>query len=80
MPALVEIYSKADCHLCDRAIETARALQRDHGFDLRVVKLLEGDAQFEEYKERFPVIIVNGTFTANFRVREDELAAALATS
>jgi glutaredoxin len=76
-PPLVEMFSKADCHLCDHAVETAKALQAVHGFDLRIVKLEKGDPQFEEYKERFPVITVDGRFVSNFRVREDELLAVL---
>jgi glutaredoxin len=76
-PPLVEIFSKADCRLCDHAVETAKALQDVHGFDLRIVKLAESDPQFEEYKERFPVTYVDGRFLSNFRIREDELLVML---
>ena len=73
----VEVFSKADCHLCDEAKETLKNIQQKHLFDLRIHLLKEGDERFEEFKERFPVIMVNKEFEFCYRVNEMQFLSAL---
>ena len=75
---VVEVYSKSDCHLCDEALEVIHRVRKDVQFDLRVIKLHEGDSEFETYKERFPVIHIDGEFAFQYRVPEKLLRQKLA--
>ncbi len=73
----VELYSKKDCHLCDVAHEVLLKAAERHPFDLDVIHLRETDPKFEEFKERFPVIYIDGKFAFQYRVEEDALLAWL---
>ena len=74
---VVELISKKDCHLCDRALEVLMRAGKQVAFDLRVRKLTEADAEFDLYKERFPVVTIDGRFAFQYRVPEDELVLLL---
>ena len=76
---VVEIFSKDDCHLCERAKTTLREIQKRHPFELREILLREGDARFEEYGQRVPVIVVNNVVTFQYRVPEAEFIRHLQT-
>jgi glutaredoxin len=69
---LVEIYSKADCHLCDVAKDELKRIQQQHPFELKIISIEQDDALLQKYKERIPVIHINGTFAFQYRVRERE--------
>ncbi|HEV8538949.1 MAG TPA: glutaredoxin family protein [Bacteroidota bacterium] len=75
---LVELYSKDECTLCDRAKEVLVAVQRRYPFDLQEVKIREGDEFYEIMKERIPVVYINKKFAFQHRVPEKELIAILA--
>lgn len=70
---LVEIYSKEDCHLCDEALVVLEKVQKEVAFSLKVHKLIPGEANFEEYKEDFPVIHINKRFAFKHRLNENRL-------
>jgi glutaredoxin len=56
----VTVYYARDCHLCERAIETVRALRDELGFDLAEVDV-SGDADLEaRYREWLPVVEIDG--------------------
>lgn len=74
---LVEIYSKQDCHLCDRAKEILTNLQASHHFELREIIIHEGDEYFALYDQRVPVITMNGEFAFQFRVPAKEFIQRL---
>ncbi len=73
----VELYSKKDCHLCDVAHEVLLKAAERQPFDLDVIRVQEGDPRFEEFKERFPVIYIDGEFAFQYRIDEDALLAKL---
>ncbi len=63
---VVEVYSKPECHLCEEmklALEKAR---REFTFELREILLEEGSPRYEEFKERVPVVFINGTFAFQY--------------
>ncbi|MER3522641.1 MAG: thioredoxin family protein [Ignavibacteria bacterium] len=68
---LVELYSKDNCHLCDEAQEVLERVQSEIPFTLRVIKLLPGEANFEEFKEDFPVIHIDKRFAFKHRLNEN---------
>lgn len=74
---LVEVYSKDDCHLCEEAVEMLERVRKDIPFHLKVIKLLPGEENFEEFKEDFPVIFINKRFAFKQRLNENMLRIRL---
>ncbi|MBI1806169.1 MAG: glutaredoxin family protein [Ignavibacteria bacterium] len=74
---LVELFSKEDCHLCDIAMNVLTDIQRVYPFELRIIKIQEGDENYEEFKERIPVVYFNKEFAFQYRVPEQELIKKL---
>ncbi|MBI1804585.1 MAG: glutaredoxin family protein [Ignavibacteriae bacterium] len=68
---LVELYSKHDCHLCDIAKDTLIKIQLREQFELREIKIREGDAFYNEFKERIPVVYINGEWAFQYHVPEE---------
>jgi glutaredoxin len=58
--ALVTVYSKPDCHLCEEAVEALRALQPELGFELQERDIRDQDSLHRAYFERIPVIALDG--------------------
>lgn len=74
---LVELYSKDDCHLCDRAKDVLLKVRQRHPFRFREIKIQPGTADYDQFKERIPVIFVNKQFAFQYRVNEKEFIARL---
>ena len=74
---LVEIYSRDNCHLCEIAKEVLVNVQQSHPFELKEVKIHEGDEHYEDMKERVPVVHINKEFAFQYRVAEYELIERL---
>lgn len=68
--AVVEIYSKPDCHLCDDAKAILRKLQRRHRFTLREVNIATDAKLLAEYGTRIPLVFVNGHLVCKYFVDE----------
>jgi len=58
--ALVTVFSKPDCHLCERAMADLRRLQGELAFELLERDITEQDATHRAYFERIPVIVLDG--------------------
>ena len=58
--ALVTVYSKPDCHLCEEAVGALRALQPELGFELQERDIRDQDSLHRAYFERIPVIALDG--------------------
>ena len=67
---LVELYSKDDCSLCDEALSILNKVQAEVPFTLKVITLLPGEANFEEFKHDFPVIHINKRLAFKHRLNE----------
>lgn len=67
---LVELYSKADCRLCEEAKSVLERVRRDIPFTLHEVKLAPGEEYYEEYKDEVPVIHIDKRFAFQHRVNE----------
>lgn len=74
---LVELYSKEDCHLCDDARAVLEKVQQDIPFKLREYKLAPGDEHFDEYKEMFPVVLIDKVPAFRYRINEHMLKITL---
>jgi hypothetical protein len=78
--ARIIFYSRPGCHLCDDAREVIRRVASDVGvsWEERDITLSEDDMR--EYWDKIPVTIVDGIQHDFWRVSEDRLRNALASS
>jgi glutaredoxin len=75
--ALVTLYGKPGCHLCDDAREVVERVRAEHPFDLREVDVSLDPGLNREYGERIPVLAVNGEELLDFFVEEAVLVERL---
>lgn len=74
----VEIYGKRDCGLCDHVKATVLKVQREVPFELREIDI-EADPRLRQaYRERIPLVFVNGRLAFKYRVDEGALRRRLA--
>lgn len=74
----VEVYGKRDCCLCDEAKAILVKVRREVPFDLREVDIESAPEIYATYKERIPLIVINGRPAFKFRVDEAALRQRLA--
>lgn len=79
MSAVVTLYGRADCHLCDEATAILGALRIERGFDFTVEKVdITTDPALErDYQWAIPVIVCEGRELARAPIRRDRLEDAL---
>jgi glutaredoxin len=76
--AKVTLYSKPDCPLCDEARGALERVRGRVGFDLREIDIT-ADAELERtYRERIPVVAVEGEELFDFHVDEPALERRVA--
>ena len=76
--AEVVLYTRRGCKLCEVAEEIARRVIGPDDL-LRLVDIDTDERLHERYTVRVPVIAVDGREVAELQVREDDLAAVLAS-
>lgn len=74
----VEVYGKAHCALCDELKAVLRRVQREIPFDLDEVDIEAAPELWGTYKERVPLVFVNGRLAFKFRVDEAPVRRRLA--
>lgn len=67
---VIELISKQDCLLCDKAKAVLLKVQKLHSFELKEIKIKEGDEYFERYKEQIPVMLINDEIIFRYKVSE----------
>ena len=73
----IEILTKSDCCLCDDAKEIIEAVIGDYPAKLEITDI-ETDADlFELYKEKIPVVRINGQESFVYKVHEITLRKKL---
>jgi glutaredoxin len=74
----VVVYHAVGCHLCERAIDVVRDAQEELGFELALIDI-GGDPELESrYRERLPVIEIDGRDAFTYVVPPEALRARLA--
>ena len=74
--------SKPDCHLCDVArevVETVVAELPEDAVTVEEQSILEDPALHARWWEKIPVVLIDGTLHAHWRVSPERLRAALTT-
>jgi glutaredoxin len=76
--AVVTLYGRPGCHLCDEArVALERLLAAGRAFALEEVDIERDDALLRRYLERIPVVALDGVELYDFVVDEADLAARL---
>jgi glutaredoxin len=73
----ITIYSKPNCHLCDRAKEVIARCRARAEFAVDVVDISQDPALMERYGRDIPVILLDGVEIARHFVRERNLLKLL---
>ena len=74
----VEVYSKRDCCLCEDVKATLLKVRHDIPFELREIDIESGSALYEAYKERIPLVVIDGRPAFKYYVAEEALRRRLA--
>jgi glutaredoxin len=75
--ALVTLYGKPGCHLCDDAREVVQRVRARRPFELREVDVSLDPVLYREYGERIPVLALDGEELFEFHVQEGVLMERL---
>ncbi len=67
-PIQIEVYSKKDCCLCDEAKDMILDNTREYSVELSVTDIESSPELFEEYKEKIPVIFIEGEQSFVYKV------------
>ncbi len=78
--ARVTLYSRPGCHLCDDAREVVERVCADLGTSYEEVDISGSAELLEAYTDQVPVTLVDGRRHDFWRVDEQRLRAALATT
>lgn len=73
----VTLYSKSECHLCEIAKARITGVRKQIEFDLAVVDITTQPDLWERYRERIPVVLVNGEEAFVYRFTEQQLIRRL---
>lgn len=73
----VKIYTKEGCHLCEEAKSTLLAAQKDFPFKLEEIDITADKVIYEEFKEKIPLIFIDGKMAFKYRVEEKGLRRKL---
>ena len=77
MPITLEILTKKGCGLCDEAKIIIDRVLKDYTARLIITDIESDDDLFEQYKERIPVLKINGEEHFVFKVHEITLRKKL---
>ena len=75
--ALVTLYGKPGCHLCDDARAVVEQVRSQRSFELQEVDVSLDPAMNREYGERIPVLTLDGVELFEFHVKEAVLIEQL---
>ena len=77
------LIGKPDCHLCDVArevVDTVVAELPEDDVTVEERSILDEPALYDLWWEKIPVILINGSLHAHWRVSPERLRAALTVS
>lgn len=75
--ALVTLYGKPGCHLCEDARVVVERVRAERPFELREVDVTLEPGLYREYGERIPVLALDGEELFEFHVEEAVLLERL---
>ena len=76
-PRVQFITKEEGCSLCDEAFEEIESAMDYVEFDLEIVKIRKGDALWDMYWDKIPVILINDKVAFTHRTTRDLLIRKL---
>jgi glutaredoxin len=76
---LVTLYGKPGCHLCEEARQVVDAVRAQHPFDLEEVDITRDPTLERLYRERIPVLAIDGEEALELVIERSELEERLAS-
>ncbi|MBK7160302.1 MAG: glutaredoxin family protein [Ignavibacteria bacterium] len=73
----LQIYSKKNCHLCEEMKIVLINVSNEYEFDLKETDIESDPVLNLKYKDKIPVLLVNGKLFAKYRVSEVKLKEKL---
>ncbi len=78
--ATVQLYGKKDCHLCDIAKEMLYRLREEFLFELQEIDIELSEDLFAEFKEKIPVVFIDGKQAFIYKINEKRLRRILTSA
>ena len=75
----VTLYGKPGCHLCEQAQAVVAAVRTRHEFELEEVDITRDAALEALYRERIPVVAIDGQEALELVIEATELEKCLAS-
>lgn len=75
--AVVKLYGRPGCHLCEQAREVVASVRAERSFELREVDVTLDPVLERRYGERIPVLEVDGEEAFEYFVEREQLLALL---
>jgi glutaredoxin len=76
---LVTLYGKPGCHLCEEARQVVEAVRERYPFDLEEVDITRDPTLERAYRERIPVVAIDGEEALELVIERSELEERLAS-
>jgi glutaredoxin len=76
---LVTLYGKPGCHLCEEARQVVEAVRERYPFDLEEVDITRDPTLERAYRERIPVVAIDGAEALELVIERSELEERLAS-
>ncbi len=80
MTAVVTLYGRPGCHLCEEALAVVRRARERVPFALVEVDIEGDDELFKRLLERIPVVAIDGRDHAELFIDEEALVSALSSA
>ena len=71
------IFTKPGCHLCDVMKKDIMNLKDEFNFNFIEVNIINDKLLFERYKDKIPVLEINGRMFAKFKIDLNKLRSKL---
>lgn len=74
---MLTLYTKSRCHLCDEMKSIIYKLKNEFQFEYDEINIENDNQLFERYKEKIPVLMINGKLFTKYRLDENNLREKL---
>jgi len=73
------LYTKPDCHLCDEMKDVISVVKREVNFDFEEINIKQNELLFEKFKEKIPLLMMNGRLIAKYYIDKEKLRKLIIT-
>ncbi|KYD32705.1 glutaredoxin family protein [Parageobacillus toebii] len=74
---IINLYSKTNCPLCDKAKQVLQELQKEFSFQINEIDIYQDDVLLEKYQLMIPVVEIDGEEVAFGIVQKDVIKKRL---